>query len=191
MGTKFESHGEYGTMANNTNAGVKMDRGTHGWYSCEIYYDTAIHPGEGGGQHLIGVMSQSARQAGPYDPNFDYENLDGWLRLDFGVRENELHGVVYQDSDTRRTFETGVYELRAWRRWAPLRVEWEQFDDRVEFNINGQRSSHAIARGLNPIGNLLFVGNMDRNTGERCRGENDPCGLVGKVRYRNFRWGRL
>jgi hypothetical protein len=39
------------------------------------------------------------------------------------------------------------------------------------------------------VGNLLFVGNMDTNRGDRCRSENNPCGTVGKIRYRNFRWG--
>ena len=188
-GVKYGRANGYQWMANNTLAVRKMGQGTRGWFSCEIYYDTEIHPGEGGGQHVIGVQSQTAKQAGPYDPTLDYTNLDGWLRLDFGVRENQINGVIYQDSGDRRTFRTGSYEFRAWKRWAELRVEWEQFDDRIEININGNRSSHAIARGLNPIGNLLSVGNMDTNRGDRCRGDHDPCGLLGKVRYRNFQWG--
>ena len=52
-----------------------------------------------------------------------------------------------------------------------------------------KKTDIAIARGLNPIGNLLSVGNMDTNRGDRCRGDHDPCGLLGKVRYRNFQWG--
>jgi hypothetical protein len=192
MGSKFESHESYGTMANNTTAATKMDLGTEGWFECEVYYDSEIHPGDGGGQHLIGVFSQSAKRAGPFDPDLDFDELSGWLRLDFAVREDELLGVIYQDSGdlATRTFRTGDYPFKAWRSWAKLRVEWRQSDDRIELTVNGDRSEHPIAGGLNPIGNILLVGNMDTNRGERCEGENDPCGLVGKVRFRNFSWGR-
>jgi hypothetical protein len=113
------------------------------------------------------------------------------LRLDFGVREDRLQGVLYQSTGdpATATLRTGSYEFKAWRNWATLDVEWEQFDDRIRLLINGVWSEHPIARGRNPIGNILFVGNIDTNRGERCDGEHDPCGLIGKVRFRNFRWG--
>jgi hypothetical protein len=190
MGTRFESHGSYGTMSNNTNAGTRMGLGERGWFECEIYYDTEIHPGEGGGQHLIGVFSQSASRAGPYDPSLDHIHLTGFLRLDLAVRENQLYGVIYEEIDGRiTTFAIGTYDFVAWHRWAPLRVEWEQQGTRLWLSINGDESVHTVRADANPIGNLLFVGNMDRNSGERCVGANDPCGLLGEVRFRDFRWG--
>jgi hypothetical protein len=33
-----------------------------------------------------------------------------------------------------------------------LRVEWEQFDDRIVINVNGRRTEHEIAPDLNPMG---------------------------------------
>jgi hypothetical protein len=201
MGEKFGCGDGYAWMGNNTNAGMKIaGKGNKGWLSgwmeCEIYYDTSIHPGQGGGQHVLGIMSQAASRAGAYDPDPDLDHtvgdgdpFEGWIRLDFGVRENKLNAVVYE-GDGHGTKEVGTIPFVAWNEWATLRVEWEQDDSRVRFKINGRQMSYTHHGGRNPIGNLIFVGNMDRNYGERCRGDDDPCGLLGKVRYRNVRVGR-
>ena len=201
MGEKFGCGDGYAWMGNNTNAGMKItgkgNKGClSGWMECEIYYDTTIHPGEGGGQHLLGIMSQAASRTGAYDPDPDLDHtvgegdpFEGWIRLDFGVRENRLNAVVYE-GDGHGTKEVGTIPFVAWKQWATLRVEWEQDDSRVRFKVNDRQMSYTHHGGRNPIGNLLFIGNMDRNYGDRCRGENDPCGLLGQVRYRNFRFGR-
>ncbi|MGD8396668.1 MAG: hypothetical protein PVF43_14460, partial [Candidatus Eiseniibacteriota bacterium] len=190
MGEKFDDYGSYGTMSNNTNAATKIDEGKSGWFSCDIYYDTTIHPGEGGGQHLIGLFSQSAKRAGPYDPAFDYDELTGWVRLDFAVRNEELALVMFEERDGGlRSWQIGLIPFVAFKQWASLHVEWEQTDTRIRWTINDRSFTTDVSPGRNPVGNLLFIGNMDRNSGDRCTGENDPCGLLGEVRFRNFRWG--
>jgi hypothetical protein len=193
MGDRFESEGQgaYGTMANNTNGAVKMpgpgNPGTlRGSFAVDVYFDTRIPPGEGGGQHLIGLCSQTAKRAGPYDPDLDYDNLTGWLRLDFGVRSDHLRCVVYEGG--HGTDEIGRIPFQAWRQWDQLSVSWEQDSQEVRFMVNGRAMSYRHHGDRNPIGNMIVVGNMDKNYGDRCRGDNDPCGLLGVVRYRSIRW---
>lgn len=192
MGEKFFSRSGYGEMANNTNAALKLPgKGnpgwTKGWFEIDVYIDQDYWP-SGGGQHLLGLMSQTAPQAGPYDPALP--NLDGWLRLDLSIRYQALRLVIYQDSITRRTFTLADIPFHGLEEWDTIRVEWEQHSESVAFLVNGRALDATIAVGLNPIGNELVVGNMDTNRGSRCRGDHDPCGLTGRVRYRNLSYGQ-
>jgi hypothetical protein len=172
-----------------------MGLAERGFVEFEVYYDTEIHPGYGGGQHLFAVSSQNAPQAGPYDPEIPH--LNGWYKVDFSPRESDqLRGVLYYDSDpgagvTLSTIFLGTWPLRAWRTWGHLRVEWEQSPQRTLLRVNGRQVEVPAFNGMSPLGNLLVVGNMDRNSGERCVGyPRDPCGTLGKIRYRGFQWGR-
>jgi hypothetical protein len=189
---KFFDHGDYGEMRNNTNACKKLPGEGHpgwsrGWFEIDIRISGQDFWPGGGGQHIIGMMSQSAPQAGPYDPAIP--NLNGWLRLDFGVREDALQPTIYQDGEPKTFNPTGQIPFDCLGQWKTLRVEWEQRGDRVEFVINGRSFTARTQPGLNPIGNLLVVGNMDTNRGARCRGDHDPCGLIGRVGYRNLSFG--
>jgi hypothetical protein len=202
MGEKFFDGLNHGEMENNTNAAVKLpgpgNAGwTTGWFEIDIMLTGQSEPPCCGGQHLLSLMSNSARQAGPYDPELPHGRpLEQWLRLDFGARDNYVQPVIYQRDDDRPTFQLGGRVSLAFRdQWARLRVEWEQHEDHVIFTINGSERRADIASGLLPIGNLLFVGNMDQywgtGEGERCKDVGyQPCGMTGRVWYANLRYGR-
>jgi hypothetical protein len=144
----------------------------------------------------VGLFSQSASRTGPYDPTLDYslgsgDPLDGWVRLDFDVKPDGRINMVLFESGPSRTVAIGHLDgLGGVHTWHHARVEWEQTESQIRFVINGYPMTVGISSGRNPIGNLIFVGNMDRNVMDRCvRAGQSPCGTVAPIRYRNWRWG--
>lgn len=193
--TKFRTGPGYGIMLQNVNAATKMGLGLRGFVEFDAWHES---DGCGGGQHLFYIASQTPPNIGPYDPALP--NANGQYRIDFSVRTGKLYGVIYYDEDptsgvdgTAVAMPNPTWSFLAYRAWAHVRVEWEQTTTQTKIRVNGQERVFPTPRAMNPLGNLLVVGNMDVNRdATRCANcGHNPCGSLGENRFRNFQRGRL
>src|SRR3989338_2414347 len=231
-GGKFDNgpNNAYGRMSYNTLAITRLDVdgrgvGRKGWLEFDYRIEGPRPMDCKGGGHLLSVTSQSSC-VGPCDPSTG-QNLNGWLRIDHGVCEDQLGEAIYNingDGTGFRVTNANKQSLISWRQWVPVRVEWEQTTNNLRVKLNNRESNVAISPTSRDTGILLVVGNTDRYIGHpapgyeeichddlsrcicldssgvqlprshidaygcRCTADKDPCGMIGEVWYRNFRW---